>query len=1069
MTWILAIGRSYIAWLSRCASAVLAAASLFNPAQSLAAITWSGDVTPNPTTSTSSTSLYVAKTSNGTLTLNSGSALVSGSSRIGDSEGAVGSVTITGANSNWTHSGLTIGWYGNGDLKILAGGSVTASTARLGFDESGIGTATVSGQGSTWTLSRIEVGGSGSGTLTIADRGSIVANSASIGDFGGPGVAAVTGQGTNWSSTSSLYVGQHGPGTFEVKDGAMLTSGTTQIGVTDVGTMTVTGSQSSWTSSKDVTVGAGYDGTGTLNIFQNGHVSVDGDTAVRRHSASIGSINFTSGVLNTGGLLSNFSDLFGSGTINTHGLVSDVNLVFDATHGLQQQLIDSDTQGDNVVINIDANSTGSMGAGFEGQGSLTIKDGRQVQSRNGILGHHPGSTGVATIDGPGSLWSLSGNLTVGVNGAGRLAIRSSATVEVAETTKLGAGAGNTVTFENGVLTTKSLFAGLGQMLGTGTINTNGLVSDVNLRFDNTHLLQQQISLHNVSGQEVLINLNVDGNSSLGVGISGQSTLTIADGIDVTTKDGYLGYGTGSTGTAVVTGDGTSWTSSGQLFVGGEGTGNLTIENGADVMNDIALVKNGSIVVAGAGSSWTSSGHLSFNATNASGSNVELRILAGAQVTSAITSPTIFIPEVLFGSGIATQTGTTGAALVDGVGSKWTNGETLVVGAYGNGQLSITNGGGVISVGGYVGGNVIVSGAGSYWINTGKLTIGAVNSTLLISNGASVTATSGAVGSVFDSGSVTVSGAASLWSLSGGLQVGNSISEFTSSRVLVGSDARIEVGGELKLESSGDVVLDGGTIVANSIRFSATIYKGKFTWNAGTLHVGSFNGNLTNSGGILAPGTSPGKTTITGSYTQQSAATLAIEIGGPTATTQYDNVAVSGNTTLGGTLELSLINGFIPTAANTFTVLASTGTLTSSFANVANAERLLTTDGLGTFIVNYGAGSSFDVKQVVLSAFTITGDFNADGKVDAADYILWRRTNGTTVPRFTSADADGNGTINQADYTLWRTHFGRSAPAGSGAGSFENAAAIPEPSAVLLLFSCLLPFSHTRRRGRLNRN
>ena len=77
----------------------------------------------------------------------------------------------------------------------------------------------------------------------------------------------------------------------------------------------------------------------------------------------------------------------------------------------------------------------------------------------------------------------------------------------------------------------------------------------------------------------------------------------------------------------------------------------------------------------------------------------------------------------------------------------------------------------------------------------------------------------------------------------------------------------------------------------------------------------------------------------------------------------------------------------------------------------------TTDGLGTFQVNDGAGSPFNVKQVVLSAFNIAGDFNTDGKVDAADYALWRHTTGATVPRYTSADADGSGTIDQADYTI----------------------------------------------------
>jgi hypothetical protein len=84
-----------------------------------------------------------------------------------------------------------------------------------------------------------------------------------------------------------------------------------------------------------------------------------------------------------------------------------------------------------------------------------------------------------------------------------------------------------------------------------------------------------------------------------------------------------------------------------------------------------------------------------------------------------------------------------------------------------------------------------------------------------------------------------------------------------------------------------------------------------------------------------------------------------------------------------------------------------------------------------------------VGEVVLP-----GDFNDDGTVDAADYVVWRK---------------GLGTIyTQSDYDDWRTHFGQSAP-GSGshvaeslrnsemAGSerLPDAAAVPEPASLLL--------------------
>jgi subtilisin-like proprotein convertase family protein len=54
---------------------------------------------------------------------------------------------------------------------------------------------------------------------------------------------------------------------------------------------------------------------------------------------------------------------------------------------------------------------------------------------------------------------------------------------------------------------------------------------------------------------------------------------------------------------------------------------------------------------------------------------------------------------------------------------------------------------------------------------------------------------------------------------------------------------------------------------------------------------------------------------------------------------------------------------------------------------------------------------------------LQGDFNSDGVVDAADFLVWRRQAGTTVPAFSGADADGDGDVDQDDLSLWRHNFG----------------------------------------------
>src|SRR5690606_37904026 len=107
-------------------------------------------------------------------------------------------------------------------------------------------------------------------------------------------------------------------------------------------------------------------------------------------------------------------------------------------------------------------------------------------------------------------------------------------------------------------------------------------------------------------------------------------------------------------------------------------------------------------------------------------------------------------------------------------------------------------------------------------------------------------------------------------------------------------------------SAGEFIVDDELPVA--ITLSGGILKG--TGTAGVLVV--------NTGGTLAPGLSPG---CLNSGNLTLAGTFEVEIGGTTACTQYDQQKVTGAVNLtGGTLNTSLVNGFTPTAGNTFTII-----------------------------------------------------------------------------------------------------------------------------------------------------
>ncbi len=183
----------------------------------------------------------------------------------------------------------------------------------------------------------------------------------------------------------------------------------------------------------------------------------------------------------------------------------------------------------------------------------------------------------------------------------------------------------------------------------------------------------------------------------------------------------------------------------------------------------------------------------------------------------------------------------------------------------------------------------------------------------------------------------------------------------------------------------------------------------------------------------------GSLTVQGDLYHLAGGMIDIDLGGDTAGVDYDTINVLGNVELEGDLAVSLADAggspFAPTLGDTFNILTATQGITGQFANVSLPQ--LTSDL--AWRVDY---LSTAVRLDVL----LSADFNQDGAVDVADYVLWRNNNG-----------------NEADYLNWRSHFGMTVSIGSGASDFANGAAVPEPASLCLLLIGMSVFSVWHRR------
>jgi hypothetical protein len=148
-------------------------------------------------------------------------------------------------------------------------------------------------------------------------------------------------------------------------------------------------------------------------------------------------------------------------------------------------------------------------------------------------------------------------------------------------------------------------------------------------------------------------------------------------------------------------------------------------------------------------------------------------------------------------------------------------------------------------------------------------------------------------------------------------------------------------------------------------------------------------------------------------------------------------------------------GFASIAGKSDT-LSGTGTLSSLVQGTQTTETLALPVN-STFVLQPDTTTTVNLtltgQLVATSTFAtpLPGDYNQNGVVDAADYIVWRKRSGSG----TSLPNDDTPGVGPDDFTRWRAHFGQTV---SGNGSGSNLLAginVPEPSCLGLLVGALI--------------
>jgi len=783
------------------------------------------------------------------------------------------------------------------------------------------------------------------------------------------GTATIAGNDSTWHA-GDVYVGYRGTGNFEVKDGASVTSSHLRLGYFPGawGQLTITGPGSLW---KAMWTSEARIARGRLNIEAGGQLFS-------------GSGHVTTGVVTIAGAGSKWN--------------CDWRFYINA---------------------------------WEDPAVVRIEEGGRISTFKTFITSTAPAMAEVVINGSGSALEASEALEVGSRGRARVTLADggmaiSHDVFYVFHTQDGLGE---IYFDNGTLSSESLFADSAAFIGTGTVYTHGLLLDgFDVVFDRNHPPQQVFTLNQLPGQNVALHVDLSSPPesetiwTLGAGFMETGTLTIADGQCVYSSNGILGMNPDSFGTARVTGDGSEWRPTSSMYVGEKGTGVLDIDNGGCVTTKWTYLgyesdSQGTLRVSGAGSKYVTQsisvgrygtgtayvldgGRIESSNARISGSRSKAT-LAGQESAWSNTGTLSVVNGALYildGAHLDTKETYISeltrfkkcVVSVSGTGSRLTNSENLYIGNDSTyGRLQVKAGAYFSNADGVLGNaDVTVADSGSEWNNSGTLYIGKKGKvSIAILDGASFFTKNAYIGySGYYKSGVVVSGPDSTW--------------VNTQNLYVGHD-----GTGILAISNGGKVTSPHISINNSSRLAIEVGR------QSTLTVDGGSGTITNHGTVCL---------LAGAGLEAGEAYQPIRAGMWEGTGTYQAI--------GGTWNHQ---------THTFTVSSvQTGTAGAPlYFDLAQTQRTLITDPRSGCTLGVSLPAGETSRSIAFMAEPVSGDLlsSLQAKLPEHHQILGAWTLGADAfsptnnePMFLSFKLD-NPALKTSDVALWYYYYGKWEP------------------------------------------